>query len=156
MAPKRSPLDSPNPIKHQMTEDIGDVIVAPPSSVPEPVPNQAETASADCAGPVIIREQISLPSHPVSPPRSVAAAIPAGPEQGAYAALPPPSPGSNRARYLAGRQPTRICCNLDLMRAVAGAKIDIAAICVAVYPASANPERRWVLICPCDYIPRHL
>ncbi len=142
MAPKRSPLDSPNPIKHQMTEDIGDAIVAPPSSVPEPVPNQAETASAVFAGSAIIREEIALPSHPVSPPRSVAAAIPAGPEQGAYAALPPPSPGSNRARYLAGRQPTRICCNLDLMRAVAGAKIDIAAICVAVYPASANPERR--------------
>ena len=134
MAPKRSPLDSPNPIKHQMTEDVGDAIVAPPSSAPEPVPNQAEIALAVCAGSAVIPE--------LSPPRSEAAAIPAGPEQRADAAIPPPSPGSNRARYLAGRQPTRICCNLDLMRAVVGAKIDIVAICVAVYPASANPERR--------------
>jgi hypothetical protein len=43
-----------------------------------------------------------------------------------------------------GFLPARTCCNLDLIRASAGTKFNLAAICIAVFPKSSNPERRYI------------
>ena len=74
--------------------------------------------------------------HPISPPRPDHAQLP----------VASPSPSTNRSRFLQGCQPVRISCNLDLMKSPAGAKIAITAICIAVMPASRNPDRRYIQI----------
>jgi len=56
----------------------------------------------------------------------------------------PPSPVSNRDRFIKGFLPARTCCNLDLIRASAGTKFNLAAICIAVFPKSSNPDRRYI------------
>ena len=56
----------------------------------------------------------------------------------------PQSPVSNRDRFRQGLLPARTCCNLDLCRAPAGSKITLTAICIAVFPAQTNPDRRYV------------
>ena len=117
MAPKRHSLDSPNPVKHQLLETAVDV-----EGIVNPDRDQTRPVACSNASPEPI--EMLAPNGNVAPP--------------------PPSPASNRARYLAGRQPTRICCNLDLMKAVPGSKIAITAICVAVFPASSNPDRRYI------------
>lgn len=59
----------------------------------------------------------------------------------------PPSPNANRQRFLNGFIPARTCCNLDLCRAPADSKFNLTAICLAVYPPSKNPDRRYVQLC---------
>jgi len=56
------------------------------------------------------------------------------------------SPCSNRDRFLQGFTPARTCCNLDLCRAPAGSKFNLSAICIAVFPPSKNPDRRYVTL----------
>jgi hypothetical protein len=56
----------------------------------------------------------------------------------------PQSPVSNRDRFRQGLLPARTCCNLDLCRAPAGSKITLTAVCIAVFPAQSNPDRRYV------------
>jgi len=180
MPPKRSPLQSPNPVKHQMLDAyaapspsdtvtcvnsddteivpadlkcgsvaaptilpplvgapaageylhahkaivVGGAIVAPHSSCPIDYPG-AIAASA----PFVLQ-----PDHPITPPRLDHGQLP----------LASQSPSTNRSRFLQGCQPVRISCNLDLMRSPAGAKIAITAICIAVFPASRNPDRRYI------------
>jgi hypothetical protein len=58
----------------------------------------------------------------------------------------PPSPSTPRTQFLAGRTPARVCCNLDLVRAPVGTKLSLAGICVAVFPATSNPDRRYIQI----------
>ena len=148
MPPKRTNLDSPNPVKHQMVEiervDEATAELAIPPSAPNavvlaelPVISDAQVAKVEDLGESAAAAAASS-SAPATPPRNTvpSPSVPSLP-------LLPTSP-SNRARYLEGRQPTRICCNLDLMRAVAGARIAISAICVAVFPASMNPDRRYI------------
>jgi len=60
------------------------------------------------------------------------------------AVVVPPSPVSNRDRFIKGFLPARTCCNLDLIRASAGTKFNLAAICIAVFPKSSNPDRRYI------------
>jgi hypothetical protein len=43
-----------------------------------------------------------------------------------------------------GFLPARTCCNLDLIRASAGTKFNLAAICIAIFPKSSNPDRRYI------------
>jgi hypothetical protein len=43
-----------------------------------------------------------------------------------------------------GFLPARTCCNLDLIRASAGTKFNLAAICIAVFPKTSNPDRRYI------------
>jgi hypothetical protein len=125
MPPKRSSLlQSPNPIKAQMVdsdEDNVDGAAAP--SILSASPPRLSAASAASAAPS---------SPPVSPPRpTTAAAV-------------PPSPSTPRSRFLDGRTPMRVCCNLDLVRPPVGAKLALSGVCVAVFPASSNPDRRYI------------
>ena len=159
MPPKRSFLQSPNPVKSQMCEeeenvlpaiDVLDVqmatdrsvgipggaaavvrpdILAPPSSLPEQAVDVNRTAAVD------VKSEASaafIASDPVSPPPLHAAAC------------VPASPSTPRSRFLDGRTPLRVCCNLDLVRATAGSKLSLVGICIAVFPASANPDRRYI------------
>ncbi len=59
----------------------------------------------------------------------------------------PPSPNANRQKFLNDFIPARTCCNLNLTRAPAESKFDISAICMAVYPPSKNPDRRYIQLC---------
>jgi hypothetical protein len=74
------------------------------------------------------------PSAPVQPERHHAV-VPVG---------NPPSPKGNRQSFLNGLLPTRICCNLALCRAPSGSKFNVTGICVAVFPAQSNPDRRYI------------
>jgi hypothetical protein len=59
-------------------------------------------------------------------------------------AVPPP-PGGNRARFLAGIQPTKVSCDLTNVAATPGLRFSFEAIVTVVYPASASPpERRYI------------
>jgi hypothetical protein len=95
MPPKRTYLQTPNPVKLQMLDDdhenthenqvIGEdeVIVALPSTAPS-----------------------AAPFYPASPVRDATAQVP----------MSPPSPPTNRLRFLAGVLPVRVCCYLDLVK----------------------------------------
>jgi hypothetical protein len=157
MPPKRTHLQSPNPVKYQahevdmapstpsspVLEAIPVMSLAPPRSAavgmaasPQPVMYQAldvDPAPSTPAPSVLL----ALPVLPLTPPR----AAPVG------NVVPPLSPSTNRSRFLHGSQPVRVCCNLDLMKSPAGAKIAISAICIAVFPASTNPDRRYIQLC---------
>lgn len=84
------------------------------------------------------------------PPVILSAALPGNgsprAESAALAPVPHSSPSSNRDRFLQGFTPARTCCNLDLCRAPAGCKFNLSAICIAVFPASKNPDRRYVTL----------
>jgi len=57
----------------------------------------------------------------------------------------PPTPGGNRARFLAGIQPTKVSCDLTNVAATPGLRFSFEAIVTVVYPASASPpERRYI------------
>jgi hypothetical protein len=111
---KRSSLQSPNPVKHVAQE------LEPSAQTP------------------VLPE---LESY-LSPPPEHADAL--GSDNGTVRPTGPPSPHSNRERFLAGFTPMRTCCNLDLCRAPAGTKLNLSAICIAVFPATTNPDRRYV------------
>ena len=135
MPPKRNHLQSLNPVKHQMTEHVKQLMDEDEVDLVVEVAENLETED------VVVADLVAAASAApfVTPPRNDAQlprGIPLSP--------PPSSPQTNRTRYLQGRQPARVCCNLDLMSAVAGARISISAICVAVFPASSNPDRRFI------------
>ena len=54
------------------------------------------------------------------------------------------SPKGVRQAFLNGLLPTRICCNLAVCRPPNGSKFNITGICVAVFPAQTNPDRRYI------------
>jgi hypothetical protein len=129
MPPKRSSLlQSPNPIKAQMVDSDEDIASA--AATPDPVQYQATGVPSSenhlpdfsalngvqveftAGNTALISAPLSTP--PMTPPRSVAGSAVVAP-------LSSPTP---RDRFLDGRTPVRICCNLDLMRAPAGASPD--------------------------------
>ena len=112
---KRSSLQSPNPVKHF-----------------------AQDLEAAAESPVVT--PVLDPS--ASPPPVSADAV--GSDNDTVRPKGPPSPLSNRERFMAGFTPLRTCCNLDLCRAPAGTKLNLSAICIAAFPASTNPDRRYV------------
>lgn len=117
---KRSLLQHPDPVKRSASEDV---------AVPEQHTGrgtESETGHDTDADAYLAPSLLSSP-----PPIRVEV---------------PASPVGNRDRFLAGFTPLRTCCNLDLMRNPAGAKFNLAAICIAVYPASRNPDRRYIQI----------
>lgn len=157
MPPKRNHLQSPNPVKYQalaidiapstpsspVLEAIPVLSLSPPRSYAvavavTPLPAQHQAHDVDMApstpAPPI---DVALPVLPLTPPRAAAVGN----------VVSPPSPSTNRSRFLHGSQPVRVCCNLDLMKSTAGAKIAISAICIAVFPASTNPDRRYIQLC---------
>ena len=176
MPPKRNHLQSPNPVKYQSLELDDQSLEADTSGAQPRVALQDVTASInvidETAAVVTIEAPPSSPALvalevlPLTPPRSAAGGnavvsplspalvalpfLPLTPPRsaaGGNAVVSPLSPSTNRSRFLHGSQPVRICCNLDLLKTSAGAKIAISAICIAVFPASANPDRRYIQIC---------
>jgi hypothetical protein len=111
---KRSSLQSPNPVKH-VAQELE-------AAVQALVPSEIESS--------------------LSPPPEPANAL--GSDNDTVRPTGPPSPLSNRERFMAGFTPLRTCCNLDLCRAAAGTKLNLSAICIAVFPATTNPDRRYV------------
>jgi hypothetical protein len=155
---KRTSLQHPDPVKRFASDGVA-VPVQHADSEAESVP----VISADVAVPYSNSSLSSPPPSHVSDRvqnDETADGIETGHGAGAgvsrmpatFSAQTPPrskvpvSPVGNRDRFLAGFTPLRTCCNLDLMKNPAGAKFNLAAICIAVYPASHNPDRRYVQI----------
>jgi len=138
---KRGSLQSPNPVKHSMVEDTMDF-----SAINGVEIDFTVAASADAVVTATNPSTAVDMDFPVSPN----VALPGNESpRAASAALVPvahSSPSSNRDRFLQGFTPARTCCNLDLCRAPAGCKFNLSAICIAVFPASRNPDRRYVTL----------
>jgi hypothetical protein len=55
----------------------------------------------------------------------------------------PASPGSNRERFMANCQPTKVCCDLSVVGLHSSStRFSFQAIVLIVYPATVKPERR--------------
>jgi hypothetical protein len=123
----------PAPIAARPAQDNLNTIVAIAGggamAAPRSAPHMEYPSAIAATAPFVFQ-----PDLPITPPRSEHAQLP----------VASPSPSTNRSRFLQGCQPVRISCNLDLMRSPAGAKIAITAICIAVFPASRNPDRRYI------------
>jgi hypothetical protein len=138
MPPKRTTLQHFNPVKHQAIDLLSD-----PQSPPEG--NFSEHSEDDMpAVKVPDTSSDAVSSTLRSPDNHALTASPA-----TVSAVLPKSPVSNRERFLAGFVPARTCCNLELCRAPAGSKFDLSGICIAVFPAITNPDRRYILLADC-------
>lgn len=58
----------------------------------------------------------------------------------------PPSPGNNRDRFRAALMPSQITCDLSAVVVDPGHRFTFQGIVLVVYPSSANPLRRHVLV----------
>ena len=83
--------------------------------------------------------EVIVNSGTVAAPPSSSASNPHSPS-----AVQPHSPAANRERFMKGFLPARTCCNLDLCKASPGTKFNLTAICIAVFPATTNPDRRYI------------
>ena len=146
---KRRYLSSPNPVQHihddavmnedpvsSMTSDDG-IAAAQPELGDSDVTHEGVDAGAAAAATMIAAHAHPTPSVPTSKAEHQPPAVSSD-------VVVPPSPVSNRERFMKGFLPARTCCNLDLIRASAGTKFNLAAICIAVFPKSSNPERRYI------------
>jgi len=142
---KRGSLQSPNPVKHSMIEDPIDVSPINGVQIDFTVASHAVVDVLAILAPVTASSVVDndatdnfhiVASGRESPPGASSAVVP----------VPHSSPNSNRDRFLQGFTPARTCCNLDLCRAPAGSKFNLSAICIAVFPASKNPDRRYVTL----------
>jgi hypothetical protein len=139
---KRSSLQNPNPMKYSATDDDADSKLAAPA-VLEGTAVISSAVTHGSGAPLSVAEDVSESSS--SPPSCTRPKAPTSPVViKTPAAVAPKSPVSNRDRFMAGFTPLRTCCNLDLCRAPAGNKFNLTAICIAVFPASRNPDRRYV------------
>ena len=75
-----------------------------------------------------------------SPPRSAIAPVLLSP------AVLPPSPASNRDRFRASQMPSQVSCDLSGVAVEPGHRFTFQGIVLVVFPASANPVRRHVLV----------
>ena len=112
---KRTFLQHPDPVKRSAADGV-----------------VVSVADANLDGDAASSAEI-VPDTAVAPPSPIASP-----------AAAPTSPMSTRDRFLAGLLPARSCCNLDLIRAPAGTKFNLTAVCIAVFPASQNPDRRYI------------
>ena len=147
MPSKRTPLQHFNPVKFQAVDLLSD------EQIPHEQPSDEDFIAADmnvgtCATDLASR----MPRSVTSPPGAsdtepfiqgepVLCAPHTVDHRGPVIAR---SPVSNRDRFLAGFLPARTCCNLDLVRAPSGSKFSLTGICIAVYPAATNPDRRYI------------
>jgi hypothetical protein len=58
----------------------------------------------------------------------------------------PPSPASNRDRFRASQMPSQVTCDLSTVAVEPGHRFTFQGIVLIVFPASANPLRRHVLV----------
>ena len=140
---KRRSLSSPNPIKHIHTDVAEGQAVLLHSAITvgtAPVGGAALRAASD----VELQGDSGIDLLSSS---GACAAVPAADVSSDRPGIPvavPPSPVSNRDRFIKGFLPARTCCNLDLCRAPAGTKFNLSAVCIAVFPKSTNPDRRYI------------
>jgi hypothetical protein len=125
---KRTSLQHPDPVKRLAADGV---VVPALEPVADSDCTSGVVADADCST-AVVPDTAVVPQTPVASP--VAA---------------PKSPLKTRERFLAGLLPARSCCNLDLIRAPAGTKFNLTAICIAVFPATTNPDRRYIQLADC-------
>lgn len=143
-ATKRGSLGSFNPIKHIHTDVAEGQAVQQQSDVPDdaaPIGGAALGATFDVevkhdTDADLLRSGGALAADP--------AADHSGDHRPGDHVAVPPSPVTNRDRFIKGFLPARTCCNLDLCRAPAGQKFNLSAVCIAVFPKSSNPDRRYI------------
>jgi hypothetical protein len=119
-----STLKSPNPIQHL-------------SDVEDDADHDVDSTNVD-AGAAVVPSATSASNIGVAND-AVLRTPPATPERNA-------SSGANRAAFMQKFSPSRAVCNLDLNRAPPGTKVSICGVVIAVFPASTNPDRRYVQI----------
>lgn len=160
MPVKRS-LQNPNPVKHQATDLLSGVNFQASRDVSSDDDDHVGTVPVKTA--IIPSTELSAASPSTSEisshgmPRAHGggseASMPQSSAETQLRGLPhahnggivaPMSPATNRDRFLQGFLPARTCCNLDLCRAPAGSKFSLTAVCIAVFPASTNPDRRYI------------
>ena len=149
---KRSSLQSPNPVKHSMLDDPVDLVA--PASTASTGHSQSLTAlhpSVTVTEDTLIEPSDDEAECSTLPLRSDHENSHGSPRAASLLSVPVAlsSPSSNRDRFLQGFTPARTCCNLDLCRAPAGSKFNLSAICIAVFPPSKNPDRRYVTLADC-------
>ena len=127
---KRSSLQHFNPVKSQAIDLLSD-----PQSPPE---NDEETHPAEIDDGAQFKN--IAPSAEVTPESTSILAV----STDTRSSIVPKSPVSTRDRFLAGFLPSRTCCNMELCRAPAGSKFSISGICISVFPAVTNPDRRYI------------
>lgn len=158
---KRSSLQSTNPVKY--VHDDGVAI----DMLEETLPTSALTKTAQCvhaapsspnaaedvqegadaghaaATAMIAWAPTSALEHQTAPPSADRTGLPSSVLL-SPASVNPRSPSANRERFLKGFLPARTCCNLDLCKASPGTKFNLVAVCIAVFPATTNPDRRYI------------
>jgi len=142
---KRGSLQSPNPVKHSMIYDPTDV--SPINGVHNDFNVASHAVDDDLAILAPVTASSVVDNDATDSLHVVASGRGSSPEaSAAVVPVPHSSPNSNRDRFLQGFTPARTCCNLDLCRAPAGSKFNLSAICIAVFPPSKNPDRRYVTL----------
>ena len=135
MPPKRTALQHFNPVKSQALDLLTDPLSPTEDAEAEQfVRSDSSTAESNADNRVDAFIQ-----SPESPPL-LSAPVSAQPDHMMR------SPVSNRDRFMAGFLPARTCCNLDLCRSPSGSKFQLYGICIAVYPAAVNPDRRYIVL----------
>jgi hypothetical protein len=149
---KRGSLRSPNPVKHICSDAaFDDQKLQSQSDIPVRAAPFVDSAFGVVSG---VDDSVSavaadnVYSHPIDAGAAVLEAAQTADRDVVHHSgdvVPvPPSPVSNRERFKKGFLPARTCCNLDLCRAPAGTKFNLSAVCIAVFPKSTNPDRRYI------------
>jgi Cell division control protein 24, OB domain 3 len=138
MPTKRSALQHFNPVKTQALDLLSDP-QSPPEDDADEHSERSELApeASKAAGQENVSGAANVEVHSARPQLNPSGDMP-------HRDTVLRSPISNRDRFMAGFLPARTCCNLDLCRAPAGSKFQLYGICIAVYPAVTNPDRRYV------------
>jgi hypothetical protein len=117
-----------------------------------PDASPVQRSDLDCpvdslSSPVKIHDDSSAVSAPQSgsPPQQQLIPAPLVEQENAIS-LCPPSPASNRERFRASLMPAQISCDLSSVSIDPGHRFTFQGIILVVFPASANPLRRHVLV----------
>ena len=149
MPPKRSALTSPNPVKHQLQDDD-----CHPEASSQPIHYVEPAARIPMSPPPPLVDDVSDSEAPLRPTEiakpAVMTAEPSPQPVSAGSSLQslqcPVSPGLNRAKFFSAHATAGTVCNLDFSRSSLGSKVHLTGILTAVYPASKNPDRRYILL----------
>jgi hypothetical protein len=149
MPPKRSNLQSPNPVKLQMLESASDddhainidATIAVPAAA---TMHSSNAAASDASNDEAVHVQVAPSGSPETQPSDIDQAR--GLPHCDMLPMSPPSPGLNRAKFMAKFVTASTSCNLDLCRSLPGSKVVLVGVVIAVYPASSNPDRRYIIL----------
>ena len=131
LAPKNAPLKQ---VGHCMpTDDSKDMPYAPAGAI-----HSDAAVIASPAGTAIEPDMIRVESPPHAGNGTASA------RSDSSAGTPPQSPAGNRARFMAGVQPSKVTCDLSNVSITPGLRFSFEAVITVVYPASPNLDRRYV------------